>query len=83
MTNDVTATQEILTCLYAEEVWPTSDTKFSVAEERGEERGIVKGERNKAIKASKKMLQDGLSFEFISKYLGLSIPELEQIQKSP
>jgi len=46
-----------------------------------EERGIEKGERNKAIEASKKMIQDGLSFEFISKYEGLSISELEQIKK--
>jgi len=27
------------------------------------------------------MIQDGLSFEFISKYEGLTIPELEQIKK--
>jgi hypothetical protein len=40
-----------------------------------------KGERKKAIEASKKMIQDGLSLEFISKYEGLSIPELEQIKK--
>jgi len=40
-----------------------------------------KGERKKAIEASKKMIQDGLSLELISKYEGLSIPELEQIKK--
>jgi predicted transposase/invertase (TIGR01784 family) len=40
-----------------------------------------KGERKKAIEASKKMIQDGLSLELISKYLAISIHELEQIKK--
>ncbi|HRW35585.1 MAG TPA: hypothetical protein P5107_11085, partial [Thermotogota bacterium] len=40
-----------------------------------------KGARKKAIEASKKMIQDGLSLEFISKYEGLSIHELEEIKK--
>jgi len=40
-----------------------------------------KGARKKAIEASKKMIQDGLSLELISKYEGLSIHELEQIKK--
>jgi len=43
--------------------------------------GKEEGERNKAIEASKKMIQDGLSLEIISKYEGLSISELEQIKK--
>jgi predicted transposase/invertase (TIGR01784 family) len=46
-----------------------------------EERGIEKGERKKAIEASKKMIQDGLTLALISKYEGLSISELEQIKK--
>ena len=50
--------------------------KYSALKEAEE-----KGERNKAIEASKKMIQDGLSLEFISKYEGLAIPELEQIKK--
>src|SRR6056297_4120700 len=62
---------------------------LSVAEERGiekgkeigKEEGREEGERNKAIEASKKMIQDGLSLEFISKYQGLTIPELKQIKK--
>ncbi|MBI9096799.1 MAG: Rpn family recombination-promoting nuclease/putative transposase [Sphaerochaeta sp.] len=70
--------------------------KYSALSE-AEEKGIVKGidigreegigvgreegERNKAIEASKKMIQDGLSLELISKYEGLSISELEQIKK--
>jgi predicted transposase/invertase (TIGR01784 family) len=54
---------------------------LSEAEEKGIEKGIVKGERKKAIDASKKMIQDGLSLELISKYEGLSIQELEQIKK--
>ena len=40
-----------------------------------------KGERKKAIDASKKMIKDGLSLELISKYEGLSIHELEQIKE--
>src|SRR6056297_2914682 len=51
------------------------------AEKKGERRGERRGERNKAIEASKKMIQDGLSLEFISKYEGLTIPELKQIKK--
>ena len=62
---------------------------LSVAEERGiekgkeigKEEGREEGERNKAIKTSKRMIQDGLSLEFISKYEGLTIVELEQIKK--
>jgi predicted transposase/invertase (TIGR01784 family) len=54
--------------------------KYSALSE-AEEKGIEKGERKKAIEASKKMIQDGLSLEFISKYEGLSIHELEQIKK--
>ena len=55
--------------------------KYSALSE-AEEKGREKGERNKAIEASKKMIQDGLSLEFISKYEGLTIPELEQIKKN-
>jgi predicted transposase/invertase (TIGR01784 family) len=51
------------------------------AEEKGIEKGIVKGERKKAIDASKKMIQDGLPLELISKYEGLSIHELEKIKE--
>jgi len=40
-----------------------------------------KGARKKAIEASKKMIQDELSLELISKYEGLSIHELEEIKK--
>ena len=58
---------------------------LSVAEERGREKGREEGreegERNKAIEASKKMIQDGLSLELIAKYEGLSIAELEQLKK--
>jgi predicted transposase/invertase (TIGR01784 family) len=54
--------------------------KYSALSE-AEEKGIVKGERKKAIDASKKMIQDGLSLELISKYLAISIQELEQIKK--
>ena len=54
--------------------------KYSALSE-AEEKGIEKGERNKAIDASKKMIQDGLSLELISKYEGLSIHELEQIKE--
>ncbi|MEA1885192.1 MAG: hypothetical protein U9N62_11855 [Thermotogota bacterium] len=46
----------------------------------GREDGRQEGERKKAVEASKKMIRDGLSLEFISKYEGLSIPELEQIK---
>ncbi|MEA1884320.1 MAG: hypothetical protein U9N62_07380, partial [Thermotogota bacterium] len=58
---------------------------LKAAEKYGKEVGKVEGreegERNKAIDASKKMIQDGLSLELISKYEGLSIHELEQIKK--
>ena len=47
----------------------------------GREKGREEGERNKAIEASKKMIQDGLSLELIAKYEGLSIAELEQLKK--
>lgn len=50
---------------------------LSTAEEKGRE----EGEHNKAVEASKKMIQDGLSLELISKYVGMSIGELEQIQR--
>jgi predicted transposase YdaD len=54
---------------------------IDIGKEIGKEEGREEGERKKAIDASKKMIQDGLSLELISKYEGLSIQELEQIKK--
>ena len=48
------------------------------AEEKGMERGIKKGERNKAIKIAKSLL-DVLDIETISIKTGLSIKEIEDI----
>ena len=72
-----------------EEKDPTVVKKMIMNLERGIKReqdqkyneGRQEGERNKAVEASKKMIQDGLSLERISKYLAISIHELEQIKK--
>ena len=48
---------------------------------KGKEEGIAEGEKNAKIEAAKKMLQDGLSIELVTKYSGLSIQELSEMKK--
>ncbi len=47
--------------------------------EKGEKIGIEKGEKNKAYETGKKMKNDGVSIELISKYTGLSIEEIDKL----
>jgi len=49
------------------------------AEQRGEQRGILIGERNKDIAHARGMKQEGISREIISKITGLSSAEIDSL----
>ncbi len=46
-----------------------------------EEKGIEQGEHKRALEAARRMLQDNLSVELAAKYSGLSVEEIQQVQK--
>ena len=50
--------------------------KEGLEEGRAEERAKAKAEK---IESAKKMLQDGLSIDVVSKYSGLSVDEIEKL----
>ena len=56
-------------------------TRINDAHKSGLKKGKEEGEKNAKIEAAKKMLQDGLSIELVTKYSGLSIQELSEMKK--
>ncbi len=54
---------------------------LSTAEERGRKEGREEGERLKSLKTSRRMLEDGMPLNVISKYTELTIEELEKLKK--
>ena len=53
-----------------------------IGEKRGEERGVEIGEKRGKIKTAKRMLEDGLPIETVSKYTGLNENEIKRLKKS-
>jgi predicted transposase/invertase (TIGR01784 family) len=47
------------------------------AKEKAKEEGILEGERKKQLEIAKRLLEAGMSFDFISETTGLSIDTLE------
>ena len=50
--------------------------------EKGRKEGLVEGKQNKAIEVTKKMLEENMSKEMISKLTSLSLDIIEEISKS-
>ena len=61
-----------------------TDLKFAKEEgfDDGYDNGVIDGENNKTLAIAKKMLNDGLKIELISKYSGLSKKEILKLQKN-
>ena len=49
------------------------------AEERGIKTGIIEGEKLKQVEIAKRMLKDNIDISSISKYSGLSIEEINNL----
>ena len=49
--------------------------------QEGEERGIVKGKAEEKAEIAKAMLAEGASLEFIQKVSGLTLQQIEELQK--
>ena len=61
-----------------------TDLKFAKEEgfDDGFDSGVEVGENNKTLSIAKKMLNDGLKIELISKYSGLSKKEILKLQNN-
>ncbi len=51
-----------------------------IGEKIGEEKGKQLGEKNKQIEIAKKLIEDGMNVEKISKVVGLSKEEIENLK---
>jgi len=54
------------------------DYAVSTAEARGMEKGMEKGEYNKALAIARELKKEGLAIDFISRTTKLSIEEIEK-----
>ncbi|UCH96577.1 MAG: DNA repair protein, partial [Candidatus Aminicenantes bacterium] len=55
---------------------------IKIGQEMGEKRGEKRGIEKKAKETAKRMLEDGLPIDTISKYTGLTADEIKKLQKS-
>ena len=55
---------------------------IALGEARGEKRGLLAGERKKAIETAKKMLEENIPAETIAKCTGLSLAEVNKLNKN-
>ena len=54
---------------------------IALGEARGEKRGLIAGERKKAIETAKKLLEKNIPAEIIAECTGLSLEEVNNLKK--
>ena len=54
---------------------------IALGEARGEKRGLLAGERKKAIETAKKMLENKITTDLIIKCTGLSLDEVNKLNQ--
>jgi predicted transposase/invertase (TIGR01784 family) len=82
MTNQMSWTKEELDAYEARGIYIQDERgRVEYALVEGEKIGIKKGKKENAKETAKKMLDDGLSIETISKYTGLPAEEINKLKE--